>query len=284
VAVPIAVLMVAMVCFQLGAAMAKGLFPVVGAAGTAALRMALAALMLLAIWRPWRLRLTAGETRVIVIYGLALGWMNLFFYLSLRSIPLGVAVALEFTGPLALAMAASRRVVDFVWIFMAVAGLPALLPLGFGAKPLDTAGVIYGLAAGLCWAMYILFGRKAGEAHGGQITALGMLIGAVVIVPIGIAEAGTRLLSPAILPAALSIALLSSALPYSLEMFAMPRLPTRTVGVLMSLDPAMGALSGLFFLGERLSWIQWAAIAGVMAASAGSAATSRAPAPQLLPD
>jgi inner membrane transporter RhtA len=284
VAVPIAVLMVAMVCFQLGAAMAKGLFPVVGAAGTAALRMALAALMLLAIWRPWRLRLTAGETRVIVIYGLALGWMNLFFYLSLRSIPLGVAVALEFTGPLALAMAASRRVVDFVWIFMAVAGLLALLPLGFGAKPLDTAGVIYGLAAGLCWAMYILFGRKAGEAHGGQITALGMLIGAVVIVPIGIAEAGTRLLSPAILPAALSIALLSSALPYSLEMFAMPRLPTRTVGVLMSLDPAMGALSGLFFLGERLSWIQWAAIAGVMAASAGSAATSRAPAPQLLPD
>jgi inner membrane transporter RhtA len=283
-AVPIAVLMVAMVCFQLGAAMAKGLFPFVGAAGTTALRMALAALMLLAVWRPWRLRFTWSETRVIVIYGLALGWMNLFFYLSLRSIPLGVAVALEFTGPLALAMAASRRAVDFVWIFMAVAGLLALLPLGLGAKPLDTAGVIYGLAAGLCWAMYIFFGRKAGEAHGGQITALGMLIGAVVIVPIGIAEAGTRLLSPAILPAALSIALLSSALPYSLEMFAMPRLPTRTVGVLMSLDPAMGALSGLLFLGERLSWIQWAAIASVMAASAGSAATSRAAVPQLLPD
>jgi inner membrane transporter RhtA len=284
VAVPIAVLMVAMVCFQLGAAVAKGLFPVVGAAGTTALRMALAAVILLAVWRPWRLRFNRSEIGVIVIYGLALGWMNLFFYLSLRSIPLGIAVALEFTGPLALAMAASRRAVDFVWIFMAVAALLALLPLGLGAKPLDTAGVIYGLAAGLCWAMYIFFGRKAGEAHGGQITALGMLIGAVVIVPIGIAEAGTRLLSPAILPAALGIALLSSALPYSLEMFAMPRLPTRTVGVLMSLDPAMGALSGLFFLGERLSWIQWVAIAGVMAASAGSAATSRAAVPQLLPD
>jgi inner membrane transporter RhtA len=282
--VPIAVLMVAMVCFQLGAAMAKGLFPVVGAAGTTAVRMALAALMLLAVWRPWRLRLTWSEIRVIVIYGLALGWMNLFFYLSLRSIPLGVAVALEFTGPLALAMASSRRAVDFVWILMAVAGLLALLPLGLGAKPLDTAGVIYGLAAGLCWAMYIFFGRKAGAAHGGQITALGMLIGAIVIVPIGIAEAGPRLLSPAILPAAFCIALLSSALPYSLEMFAMPRLPTRTVGVLMSLDPAMGALSGLCFLGERLTWIQWAAIAAVMAASAGSAATSRAAVPQLLPD
>jgi inner membrane transporter RhtA len=285
VALPIAALLVAMVCFQLGAAMAKGLFPVAGAAGTTALRMALAALMLLAAWRPWRLRLNLGEIRVIVLYGLALGWMNLFFYLSLRSIPLGIAVALEFTGPLALAMATSRRAVDFVWIFMAVAGLVALLPLGFGAKPLDPAGVIYGLAAGLCWAMYIFFGRKAGEAaHGGQITALGMLIGAIVIVPIGIVESGMRLLSPAILPAALVIALLSSALPYSLEMFAMPRLPTRTVGVLMSLDPAMGALSGLCFLGERLSWVQWAAIAGVMAASAGSAATSRAAVPQLLPD
>src|SRR5271170_4812113 len=147
--------MVAMVCFQVGAAMAKGLFPVVGAAGTTALRMALAALMLLAVWRPWRMRLTLGQIRVIVIYGLALGWMNLFFYLSLRSIPLGIAVALEFTGPLALAMAASRRAIDFVWIVMAALGLIALLPLGLGSKPLDSLGVGCGLAAGLCWALYI---------------------------------------------------------------------------------------------------------------------------------
>jgi len=283
-AVPIAVLMVAMVSFQVGAAMAKGLFPAVGAAGTTALRMALAALMLLAVWRPWRVRLTPGERRVIVVYGLALGWMNLFFYLSLRSIPLGIAVALEFTGPLALAMAASRRAVDFVWILMAALGLFALLPPGLGSKPLDVVGVTCALAAGLCWALYIYFGRKAGAAHGGQTTALGMLIGAIVIVPIGVAQSGAHLLSPAILPAAFGVALLSSALPYSLEMFAMPRLPTRTVGVLMSLEPAMGALSGLCFLGERLSWIQWAAIAGVMAASAGSAATSRTAVPQLLPD
>jgi inner membrane transporter RhtA len=281
---PIAVLMVAMVCFQAGAAMAKGLFPAVGAAGTTALRMALAALMLLAVWRPWRMRLTPRERRVIVIYGLAVGWMNLFFYLSLRSIPLGIAVALQFTGPLALAMAASRRAIDFLWILMAALGLLALLPLGLGSKPLDVVGVCCALAAGLCWALYIYFGRKAGAAHGGQTTALGMLIGAVVIVPIGIAQSGAQLLSPAILPTAFGVALLSSALPYSLEMFAMPRLPTRTVGVLMSLEPAMGALSGLCFLGERLSWIQWAAIAGVMAASAGSAATSRTAVPQLLPD
>jgi inner membrane transporter RhtA len=273
-----------MVCFQLGAVVAKGLFPAVGAAGAVALRMALASLMLLAVWRPWRLRLRPREARVIVAYGLAMGFMNFFFYLSLSSIPLGIAVALEFAGPLALAMAASRRAVDFLWILMAALGLLALLPVGLESKSLDPSGVVYGLAAGACWALYIVFGRKAGAAHGGQTTALGMVVGAIVIVPIGAAQVGAQLFSPAILPAALGVALLSSALPYSLEMLAMPRLPTRTVGVLMSLDPAFGALSGLCFLGEHLSWIQWAAIASIMAASAGSAATSRTATPQLLPD
>jgi len=284
VAVPIAVLIVAMVCFQVGAAMAKGLFPAVGASGAAALRLALASIMLLAVWRPWRTRLSMREIRVIVLYGLALGWMNFFFYLSLRSIPLGIAVALEFTGPLGLAMAASRRAIDFLWILMAALGLLALLPLGLEAKPLDALGVGCGLAAGLCWALYIFYGRKAGAAHGAQTTALGMVVGAIVITPIGAAQSGVQLLSPAILPVAFGVALLSSALPYSLEMWAMPRLPTRTVGVLMSLDPAMGALSGLCFLGESLSWIQWAAIASIMAASAGSAVTGRTATPQLLPE
>ena len=281
---PVAVLIAAMLCFQLGATMAKGLFPAVGASGTAALRLALSAIMLLAVWRPWRLRLTAHEMRVILIYGLALGWMNFFFYVSLRFIPLGIAVALEFAGPLALAMAASRRAVDFVWVLMAGLGLLALLPLGIGSAQLDLVGVGCGLAAGACWALYIYFGRKAGAAHGGQTTALGMTIGAIVIVPIGAAQAGMQMLSPAILPAALGVALLSSAIPYSLEMLAMPRLPTRTVGVLMSLDPALGAVAGLLFLGESLSWVQWAAIASIMAASAGSAATGRDAVPSSLPD
>jgi inner membrane transporter RhtA len=284
VVVAIAVLIAAMFCFQLGAVIAKGLFPIVGAAGTTALRMAWASVMLLAVWRPWRLRVRAHEMRVIVMYGLALGSMNFFFYSSLRSVPLGIAVALEFAGPLALAMAASRRAIDFVWIVMAALGLLALLPLGYGSQSLAVSGVMYALAAGFFWALYIYFGRKAGAAHGGQITAIGMLIGAIVIVPVGVAQAGAKLLSPALLPSALGIALLSSALPYSLEMLAMPKLPTRTVGVLMSLDPALGALSGLIFLNERLSWLQWAAIASIMAASAGSAATSRDTAPQLLPD
>jgi inner membrane transporter RhtA len=284
VVVPIAVLIAAMFCFQFGAVMAKGMFPAVGAAGTTALRMGLASLMLLAVWRPWRMRLRARDMRVIVAYGLAMGCMNLCFYFSLRSIPLGIAVALEFAGPLALAMAASRRAVDFVWIAMAALGLLALLPLGIESKPLDAAGVAYALAAGIFWALYIFFGRKAGAVHGGQTTALGMVVGAIVVVPVGAVQAGAQMLSPALLPAALGVALLSSALPYSLEMLAMPRLPTRTVGVLMSLDPALGALSGLVFLGERLSLIQWSAIACIMAASAGSAVTSKDPEPRLLPD
>jgi inner membrane transporter RhtA len=283
IALPIGALIVAMVCFQVGATMVKQLFPVVGAVGAAALRLGLASVLLVLVWRPWRMRPSIREARTIVIYGLAMGLMNLFFYLSLNRIPLGIAVALEFTGPLAVAMAASRRPIDFLWIALAGLGLIAVLPLGHEAKPLDPAGIVCGLAAGVCWALYIVFGQKAGNAHGGQTAALGTVVGAIVLVPVGIAHAGWSLVSPAILPVACAVALLSSALPYSLEMYAMTRVPTRTFGVLMSLDPALAALSGLGFLGETLSVIQWGAIASIMAASAGSAATSRT-APASLPD
>jgi inner membrane transporter RhtA len=287
-ALPVGVLIIAMVSFQLGATVAKQLIPAVGASGAAALRLALAAVMLLAVWRPWRVRPKRRELRSIIIYGLAMGWMNLFFYLSLRSLPLGISVALEFAGPLAVAMLASRRPIDFLWILLAALGLVALLPLGLGLgldpAPLAPLGVAYALAAGLCWALYIVFGQKAGAAHGGQTVALGTLVGALVIVPIALAQSGTGLFSPALLPAALGVAVLSSALPYSLEMFSMTRLPTRTFGVLMSLDPALGALAGLCLLGERLTLIQWLAIGSIILASAGSAATSTPAVRASLPD
>jgi inner membrane transporter RhtA len=273
IALPVTALLAAMVCFQLGATLAKGLFPIVGAGGTAALRLAIAALILLAVWRPWHLRFTQRQLGIVIVYGVAMGWMNFFFYLALSYIPLGITMALEFTGPLGIALFASRRPVDFLWILLAALGLIALLPLGLGGAPLSALGVIYALAAGMCWALYILFGRRAGAAHGGQITSWGTVTGALVIVPIGFAHSGTQLLSPAILPMAAGVAVLSSALPYSLEMFAMPRIATRTFGVLMSLNPALGALSGLIFLGESLTLIQWTAIASIVAASAGSAAT-----------
>jgi inner membrane transporter RhtA len=273
IALPIAALMVAMVCFQLGATLAKSLFPVVGAVGTAALRLAIASIILLFVWRPWHLRFSRGELRTVIVYGVAMGWMNLFFYLALSYIPLGITMALEFTGPLGVAIFASRRPIDFLWILLAALGLAALLPLGFGAGPLSLLGIGYALAAGACWALYIIFGRRAGAAHGGQITSLGTVIGACVIVPLGVAHGGVQLFAPAILPTAILVAVLSSALPYSLEMFAMPRIPTRTFGVLMSLNPAMGAFAGLLFLGEQLTLIQWTAISSIVVASAGSAAT-----------
>ena len=272
---PVAVLIVAMCCFQYGAVLAKQLFPVVGAAGTTALRLGLASLMLLAIRRPWRVRLGAREARHTFLYGMAMGWMNLLFYLSLARIPLGIAVALEFTGPLAVAIATSRRALDFSWIVLAALGLIALLPSGLESQPLDPRGIAYALGAGVCWALYIIFGQKAGSTQGGHTTALGTLIAAVAIVPIGIAHAGAALFAPALLPVACAVAVVSSALPYSLEMYALTRLPARTFGVLMSGDPALGALAGLIFLGERLSILQWGAIASIMVASAGSAASSR---------
>jgi inner membrane transporter RhtA len=277
--VPLAALLVAMVSVQTGAALVKGLFPRVGVAGATTLRLALASVMLLAVWRPWRRLPKARETRSLLIYGVAMGVMNLCFYSALARIPLGIAVALEFSGPLAVAMAASHRAVDFAWVALAALGLVALLPLGLAHEPLSPAGIAFALAAGGCWALYIVFGQKAGSLHGGMTAALGTVIGALVIIPFGLAQAGAALLDPSLLPAACAVALLSSALPYSLEMFALTRLPTRTFGVLMSGEPALGALSGWCFLHEHLSLVQWAAVASIMLASAGSTITSRRAAP-----
>src|SRR5450755_2847698 len=273
---PIAVLILAMLGFQTGAALAKTLIPVVGASGAVALRLVYATLMLWIVWRPWRMRLDAKAARTIIIYGIALGCMNLLFYCALQRIPLGIAVALEFTGPLAVAVAAAIRPLDFVWVALAVIGVLMVLPLGGASHALDWLGILYALAAGGCWALYIVYGRRAGLQSGGQTTAMGMLIGAVVIAPIGVAHAGAALLKPEILPIALAVAFLSSALPYSLEMYAMTRLPSRIFGVLMSIDPALAAASGLVLLGERLSWLQWTAIGCIVLASAGSATTNQA--------
>jgi inner membrane transporter RhtA len=273
VAWPVAILVAAMCCFQVGATIAKTLFPVVGAGGTTALRTGLASLLLLGVWRPWRARFSRAQALDIVAYGTSLGIMNLSFYNAIKRIPLGIGVALEFTGPLAVAVIGSRRPIDFLWIALAVLGLLALLPLGTGSAGVAPAGIFLALLAGVCWALYIVYGRRAGAAHGGRTTALGMAVAATLTVPIGMVEAGPQLFSAHVLSFGLVLAVVSSALPYSLEMIAMPRLPARTVGVLMSLEPAVAAVFALLLLGERLSLLQWAAIASIMAASAGSAAT-----------
>jgi inner membrane transporter RhtA len=270
---PIALLVVAMTSIQSGASLAKSLFPLIGPEGTTALRLSLAALILCIVMRPWRTRPNFAAWRSLLGYGLSLGAMNLLFYMSLKTIPLGIAVALEFTGPLALALFSSRRLLDFVWVGLAVLGLWLLLPNTASNDHLDPLGMALALAAGVCWALYILFGQKAGAAHGAQTVAFGTLVAALLVFPVGLWQVGGSLFSLDLLPVALTVAVMSSALPYSLEMFALTRMPARTFSVFMSLEPAIAALSGLIFLSENLSPVQWLAIGAIILASTGAAAT-----------
>ncbi|MFS2161423.1 threonine/homoserine exporter RhtA [Pseudomonas sp. Pseusp122] len=280
---PVGLLMIAMASIQSGASLAKTLFPVVGAQGATTLRLFFASLILLAILRPWRARFTARSLRTVFIYGIALGGMNFLFYMSLRSVPLGIAVALEFTGPLVVALYSSRKALDFVWIALAASGILLLIPMGQANANLDLTGVAYALGAGVFWGAYIIYGHKAGADNGIQTAALGVLIAALFIGPIGAFHAGSALLDIGLLPAALGVAILSTALPYSLEMIALTRMSTRTFGILASIEPAFGAICGLVFLHEELSLTQWLAIAAIILASAGATLTSRPDSPQLVP-
>lgn len=265
--------LIAMVSIQFGAAIAKRIFPVIGAEGTTALRTLIAALILLALWRPWREKISREALWAIVPYGVTLGTMNLLFYEALERIPLGIAVALEFTGPLAVALLASRRTLDFVWAILAAAGIYLILPIHQTSGGTDLLGVVYALAAGFCWGLYIILGKRAGSlAHGGSAAAIGMAIAAAVAFPFGVTSAGSKMLEGEILIFAVAVAILSSALPYSLEMMALKNLPTKTFGILMSLEPAVAALFGMLILAEHLSTTQWTAIALVVAASAGTSA------------
>ncbi|TFF38715.1 threonine/homoserine exporter RhtA [Pseudomonas sp. RIT623] len=267
---PIGLLLIAMASIQSGASLAKSMFPIVGAQGTTTLRLIFASIIMVLLLRPWRARLDASTLRSVIIYGMALGGMNFLFYMSLRSVPLGIAVALEFTGPLTVALLASRRALDFVWIALAVIGLLLLIPVGQTGGGIDPLGAGYALGAGVCWALYILYGQRAGAENGIQTAALGVVIAALFVAPIGIVHAGSALLTPALLPVALAVAVLSTALPYSLEMVALTRMPARTFGTLMSIEPAFGALSGLLFLGEQLTLWQWLAILAIITASVGA--------------
>jgi len=272
---PIVVLLVAMCSIQGGASLAKSLFPLVGAPGVTALRIALGTLILVVIFKPWRLRFTREQRLPLLMYGLSLGAMNYMFYLSIQTVPLGIAVALEFVGPLSVALFGSRRAIDFLWVILAVIGLWYLLPLGDNVSHVDLTGAAYALGAGACWAVYIISGQKAGEEHGPATVAMGSLIAAIVFVPLGAFQAGELLWHWSILPLGIAVAILSTALPYSLEMIALTRIPTRTFGTLMSMEPALAALSGMVFLGEKLNLQQIAALMCIVVASVGSTMTLR---------
>lgn len=272
---PVLVILIAMLSIQSGASLAKSLFPLIGAPGVTALRLALGTLILVIIFKPWRLRFTKAQRKPLLLYGLSLGAMNYLFYLSIQTVPLGIAVALEFTGPLAVALFASRRAVDFIWVALAVLGLWFLLPLGQDVSHVDLTGAALALGAGACWAIYILSGQRAGEEHGPATVAIGSLIAALVFVPVGAWQAGDALWHWSVLPLGLGVAILSTALPYSLEMVALTRLPTRTFGTLMSMEPGLAALSGMVFLGETLTLTQWLALLAIITASMGSTLTLR---------
>lgn len=272
-----------MVSLSVGTSFAKQLFPVIGAEGTSALRVSLSALILVCVWRPWRFRLNRADARRVLLYGLVLGLMNLTFYMSLRTIPLGPAIAIEFIGPLALALIHARRWIHFLWVGCAVAGLGLLLPLRGGIYALDPVGVAFAAAAGLFWALYIIFGKSLSHMHAGQSVALGMSTAAIVILPFGIISAGTALLLPSVLFLGLGVALLSSALPYSLEMIALRHIPERTFGVMLSAEPAIGAIAGMFILHEQLSGLQWLAIGCIVIASVGALLTTESDSPIAAP-
>lgn len=262
---------------QFGAAIAKTLFDSLGPGGTVFVRITFAALVLVLLVRP-RLR-GHGRTGYLVagLFGLALAAMNLSFYMAIDRIPLGVAVTLEFVGPLGVAVAGSRRVLDLLWVVLAAAGILLLAPLGlFGGMDLDPVGVAFALLAGCLWASYIFLSARTGSAFpGGTGLVIALCVGTVVLCPFGIADAGYALLDPKLLLAGFGVAMLSSAIPFSLELEALRKIPARVFGVLMSLEPAVAALAGLFLLGERLGMRAVAAVVFVTVAAAGASLFAR---------
>ncbi|WP_345498112.1 EamA family transporter [Nocardia callitridis] len=255
---------------QFGAALASRLFASTGPAGAVSLRLVFAGLGLLVAWRS-TLRIARGALPVVLGYGAVLALMNLSFYEAIDRIPLGMAVTIEFLGPLAVSLIGSRRWIDVVWAIMAGGGV-FLLTKSDG--PVAWTGILFALAAAVCWAGYILLSAALGErTEGGGGLALAMAFGGVLIVPIGIAEAGAALLNPAALAAGFGVAMLSSVVPYSVELEALRRIPARVFGVLMSLEPAVAALVGVVMLDQLLRPAQWAGVACVAAASAGATRT-----------
>ena len=272
---PTALVLVAVASVQIGGALAKTLFDEVGPGGAALLRVALAAVILGLLWRPRTRGRTRDEWLLAAAFGIALGGMNLSFYSALDRIPLGVAVTFEFAGPLAVAVAGSRRALDVLWVALAAAGI--LLLAEPGGDGVDSTGVAFALLAGAFWAAYIVRATRVGRLFpAGSGLALAVAIATVPLVPIGIADGGGALADPAVLAVGVSVALLSSAIPYSLELEALRRLPVSAFGVLMSLEPAMAALAGFVVLAEVLDARELIAIALVVAASVGATRTADA--------
>ena len=269
---PTGLVLLSIFSVQLGAAIAKGLFDELGPGGTVFLRIAFAALVLLLLWRPPLRDHARGGYLVAILFGVTLSAMNFCVYLSLDRIPLGIVVTLEFVGPLGVAVAGSRRALDVLWVVLAAAGILLLAPLGvLGEVDLDPVGVAFALLAGAFWASYILLSARTGSVFpGGTGLVIALCVGTVALLPVGIIGGGTALLDPKLLLIGFGVAMLSAAIPYSLELGALRKLPARVFGVLMSLEPAVAALVGFVVLGERLGVRAIAAVVLVTVAAAGA--------------
>ena len=269
IAIPAALL--SMISVQGGASIAKYLFPMLGPAGTSTLRIGLAGILLVLINRPNIRLFKKTEWLYAAAYGICLAFMNLLFYYAIQRIPIGLAVTVEFLGPLSVALLTSKRLLDIVWAFLAAIGIALIVP--WQHNDIDPVGLLFAFSAGVLWAFYIVIGGKiTRKMKGRDAITVGMCIGAFLILPFGVFSHDLDALNFKLLLIGLSVAVFSSALPYSLDLLALRWLPSKTFGILQSLQPAFGALSGLLFLGERLTSNQWIAILCVVLASIGATA------------
>lgn len=271
---PIYAVLLAIISVQCGAAIAKTLFPAIGAAGTASIRIGVSAIILLIAYRPNLKAITPEQWKIVVPYGLSLGAMNLIFYLAIERIPIGLAVTLEFIGPLLVAIIGSKRLIDYCWVLLAAIGIALIAP--WTNDRVDILGVVFALLAGGFWAAYIVLGGKISQImNGGQAVSTGMLFAAILILPFGFYENGLANLTPKLFGMGIALALLSSAIPFTLEMKALGQLPPRTFSILMSLEPAAASICAFIFLQEKLIFTEILAVVCVVIASAGSTLTAK---------
>ncbi len=275
---PIALFVIAIVSTQLGASVAsKFLFAPIGTEGAAALRYVISAVILSVIFKPWRMRIPRDAWPSILFYGLSLGFMGFFFYMAIKRIPMGIAVGIEILGPLGMAVFGSRRVSDFIWIAFAGTGVWLLLPHTDSTTALDPWGILFALTASAFWVSYAYFGRKVGSLHGARTVALGTIISTFIFFPIGLYQVGSALFAPNILFFALMVAVLSTAIPFTLELITLSRLPLKVYGTLTSLEPGIAAFIGMLVLNEHLNVSQWLALACICVASAGTTISIKKP-------
>lgn len=272
---PVYLVLLAMICVQTGTAIAKYLFPVLGASGTVSIRLGFASLILLIVFKVKIFGRKRSDYLICLVYGICLAGMNLSFYTAIKYIPMGLGTTIEFVGPLILAILLSRKRIDFVWAILAGLGIVLITPWT-SSGAIDLSGILLAGLAGLFWAGYILIGKKVSQQmKSTDGVALGMLVAFLVVLPFGINGGGLEQLNFKWILLGISVALLSSAVPFNLDMKAFKNISPKTYSVLMSLHPAFAGLSGLIFLGERLNIIQSCAVLTVVVASVGSSVTSK---------